>query len=212
MQTPLLLLLLLLLSSPTSAFVYTTNLPGHDKLCLYEDLKQEQHLDLTFMVDSSDGEFEIDFWVMAPGNRITFNNLRQATGSHQVVAEQDGRYAYCFSNYNYPSAKKLTFSHYGPDERDNNQRKFRASVGDEISEEAKKVDQEIMSLAENLRMVRDEQTYMMAREARHRESDTAESTNGRVVIWSLAETALLITVCVWQVWYLRSFFEVKRVV
>ncbi|KAJ3334290.1 p24 complex component [Gonapodya sp. JEL0774] len=40
----------------------------------------------------------------------------------------------------------------------------------------------------------------------------AESTNTRVLVWSLAETALLVSVCVWQVWYLRRFFEVKRVV
>lgn len=40
----------------------------------------------------------------------------------------------------------------------------------------------------------------------------AESTNGRVMWWSLFEAATLVAVCLWQVYYLKRFFEVKRVV
>lgn len=40
----------------------------------------------------------------------------------------------------------------------------------------------------------------------------AESTNDRVKFWSILQTVMLIAVCGWQIFYLKRFFEVKRVV
>ena len=45
----------------------------------------------------------------------------------------------------------------------------------------------------------------------HRSFVAAESTFSRVLSWSLIETGALIAVCLWQVFYLKRFFEVKRV-
>lgn len=49
---------------------------------------------------------------------------------------------------------------------------------------------------------------MVVREATHRM--TAKSTKSRIVWWSLLETVVLIGVCLFQVYYLKRFFEVKR--
>ncbi|MBZ6370642.1 MAG: emp24/gp25L/p24 family protein [Microbacterium hominis] len=48
-------------------------------------------------------------------------------------------------------------------------------------------------------------TLMRARAA-------AESTNDRVKFWSILQTIMLVGVCGWQIFYLKRFFEVKRVV
>ena len=40
----------------------------------------------------------------------------------------------------------------------------------------------------------------------------SESTNSRVVWWSLFEVIVLLAMSLWQVYYLKRFFEVKRVV
>merc|ERR1712032_73981 len=56
----------------------------------------------------------------------------------------------------------------------------------------------------------DQQTYAITREAVHRE--TAESTNSRVMWWTLVEVAALVMLAGFQVYYLRSYFEVKQVV
>lgn len=40
----------------------------------------------------------------------------------------------------------------------------------------------------------------------------AESTNDRVKYWSIVQTCMLFAVCGWQIFYLKRFFEVKRVV
>lgn len=40
----------------------------------------------------------------------------------------------------------------------------------------------------------------------------AESTNARVKWWSIAQLGLLIAVCLFQIHYLKTFFQVKRTV
>lgn len=56
----------------------------------------------------------------------------------------------------------------------------------------------------------DQQQYAITREAVHR--DTAESTNGRVIWWTAVEVLVLIVLAAFQVYYLKSYFEVKQVV
>jgi len=69
---------------------------------------------------------------------------------------------------------------------------------------------EIKSLSENFAQVKDEQSYIVLRERTHR--NTAESTNSRVKWWNMFVIGIVIGESVFQVWWLRRFFEVKRVV
>lgn len=41
---------------------------------------------------------------------------------------------------------------------------------------------------------------------------TSESTNQRVLWWSIAQTIILILTGVWQMRHLKSFFEAKKLV
>ncbi|POW16663.1 hypothetical protein PSTT_01106, partial [Puccinia striiformis] len=61
-----------------------------------------------------------------------------------------------------------------------------------------------------LEAVKEEQQYIVVREKLHR--NTAESTNDRVKWWSLVQTAMVLGVTAWQVFYLKRFFEVKRTI
>mmetsp|Transcript_5289 Transcript_5289/g.15055 ORF Transcript_5289/g.15055 Transcript_5289/m.15055 type:complete len:208 (-) Transcript_5289:164-787(-) len=56
----------------------------------------------------------------------------------------------------------------------------------------------------------DQQQYTITREAVHR--NTAESTNSRVMWWTILEVVLLICLAGFQVYYLRSYFEVKQII
>lgn len=58
--------------------------------------------------------------------------------------------------------------------------------------------------------VKDEQGYIVVRERTHR--NTAESTNARVKWWNIFVIIVVISDFIFQVWWLRRFFEVKRVV
>ena len=55
-----------------------------------------------------------------------------------------------------------------------------------------------------------EQEYMEVRDRIHRGIN--DNTNTRVVMWSFFEACVLVAMTVGQVYYLKRFFEVRRVV
>lgn len=65
----------------------------------------------------------------------------------------------------------------------------------------------VRQLSELLAQVKDEQSYIVLREKTHR--NTAESTNARVKWWSVFQMLVLIGEGIFQVWWLKRFFEVK---
>ena len=64
----------------------------------------------------------------------------------------------------------------------------------------------VKQLTDLLNQVKDEQSYIVVRERTHR--NTAESTNGRVKWWSIFQLGVLIGEGIFQVWWLKRFFEV----
>lgn len=68
----------------------------------------------------------------------------------------------------------------------------------------------IRELAGTLTGVKHEQEYMNVRDKMHRAIN--ESTNSRVVLWSTFEALILLMMTIGQVYYLKRFFEVRRVV
>lgn len=153
---------------------------------------------ITYQVGEG-GHLDIDFWLMDPEGDVLAKQIRQSTGSASITAEKDGRYEYCFSNQMSTMAdKQVSFNVHGiiyiPEEADI----------------VAPVEREIRSLAIGLLAVKDEQEYIVVRERRHR--DTAESTNDRVKWWSVLQAVVLFSVVAWQVYYLKSFFEVKRII
>lgn len=63
------------------------------------------------------------------------------------------------------------------------------------------------SLSELVASVKDEQGYIIVRERTHR--NTAESTNARVKWWSIFQIGILLSQGIFQVWWLKRFFEVS---
>ncbi|SPQ93771.1 GOLD domain-containing protein [Plasmodiophora brassicae] len=72
------------------------------------------------------------------------------------------------------------------------------------------IEVEIRKLTDMVRGIRSEQSYQRARERAFR--DTSESTNSRVMWWSIAQTVFVVVTGVWQVFYLKSFFKKKKLV
>lgn len=69
--------------------------------------------------------------------------------------------------------------------------------------------EQIRLLNNGLRGIRDEQELLMIRETQHRQM--AESTRRRVSWWFVIQTLLLGTVVFFQIWYMKRFFETRRV-
>ncbi|KAF5280621.1 hypothetical protein FQA39_LY05269 [Lamprigera yunnana] len=68
----------------------------------------------------------------------------------------------------------------------------------------------IRQLLDQVEQITKEQNYQRYREERFRQ--TSESTNSRVLWWSLTQTAILLVMGAWQMKHLKSFFEAKKLV
>jgi len=67
---------------------------------------------------------------------------------------------------------------------------------------------ELTDLSEGLELLRDHQSYMNQREDVHKL--TLDSINVKVLCWTILEAVILISMALWQIMYIRSFFETKR--
>ncbi|XP_071793682.1 transmembrane emp24 domain-containing protein 4-like [Asterias amurensis] len=68
----------------------------------------------------------------------------------------------------------------------------------------------IRQLLDQVAQVQKEQNYQRYREERFRQ--TSESTNQRVLWWSLGQTVILLVTGFWQMRHLKGFFEAKKLV
>lgn len=85
-----------------------------------------------------------------------------------------------------------------------------AGAANEHEEGHTKLEDMIRELSSGLTSIKHEQEYMTVRDKFHRAIN--ESTNSRVVLWSVFESLVLVLMTVGQVYYLKRFFEVRRVV
>merc|ERR1712088_26926 len=68
----------------------------------------------------------------------------------------------------------------------------------------------VRQLLDQVEQITKEQNYQRYREERFRQ--TSESTNHRVLWWSLGQTCILVLMGAWQMRHLKSFFEAKKLV
>jgi len=68
----------------------------------------------------------------------------------------------------------------------------------------------VRQLLDQVEQITKEQNYQRYREERFRQ--TSESTNSRVLWWSLGQTCILVVMGAWQMRHLKSFFEAKKLV
>ncbi|KAF8592360.1 supernatant protein factor C-terminal domain-containing protein [Ramaria rubella] len=165
------------------------------KECFFEDLHVNDKMTVTYQVGGG-GNLDIDFWLADPNGLALGKHLKQSTGTVSITTDKDGRHEYCFSNQMSTIADKVvSFNVHGV-----------VYVGED--ETIAPIEREIRDLANGLQSVKDEQEYIVVRERVHR--NTAESTNDRVKWWSIIQAIVLFAVVGWQIYYLKSFFEVKR--
>jgi hypothetical protein len=178
-------------------------LPAHGVECFHEELHRDDTMTVTFQVGDrefgSAGNLEIDFWIMNPTGKMEANDKSISTGDYSFTAKNDGRFVYCFGNQHWGAhSKEVSFNVHGI---------VYVSESDLPSDP---LEAEVRKLSDLLVQVKDEQQYIVIRERTHR--NTAESTNARVKWWNLFVIGVVIGESFFQVWWLRRFFEVKRVV
>jgi len=130
------------------------------------------------------------------GNQV--HQSAVSSGDHSFTASQDGKYTYCFSNEHWSAnSKEVSFNVHG------------IVYVPESEAPQEPIERELKEMSELMATVKDEQGYIVVRERTHR--NTAESTNARVKWWSLFQLGVLIGEGVFQVWWLKRFFEVRSI-
>ncbi|KAI0176585.1 Aminomethyltransferase, mitochondrial [Pestalotiopsis sp. IQ-011] len=182
---------------------HNIQLPAHGRECFHEQLRRDDKMTVTFQVGDrefgSAGNLDIDFWISTPNGQYETFQKSISNGDYSFDAKQDGKYMYCFGNEHWgANSKEVSFNVHG--------------IVYVAEHEADKdpLESEVRQLSDLLVSVKDEQSYIVLRERTHR--NTAESTNSRVKWWNLFVIGMVIGESVFQVWWLRRFFEVKRVV
>jgi len=195
----------LLMSLTVHCDAYFIVVDAHAEECFHDRTVTGTKLGLTFEV-AEGGFLDIDVKITGPDGKVVYNGERESSGKYTFAAYQDGLYTYCFSNAMSTMTPKTVM--------------FSMDIGEEPSKDAtapgadaandNKLDDMIKELHTAMTGVKHEQEYMMIRDRIHRSIN--ESTNSRVVMWACFEAIVLIAMTLGQVYYLKRFFEVRRVV
>lgn len=189
---------------------YFITIDAHAEECFFEKVTTGTKLGLAFEV-AEGGFLDIDIKIYSPDGKIIHEGERESNGRYTFPASMDGVYTYCFSNKMSTMTPKIVMFSMDvgvTEEKTHGETAEGAAEGGDGSN--KNMEDMIRELSTALSGVKHEQDYMEVRERIHRSIN--DNTNSRVVLWSVFEALVLVAMTIGQVYYLKQFFEVRRVV
>jgi len=192
-----------------SCSAYFITVDAHAEECFFDKVKMGTKMGLMFEV-AEGGFLDIDVRIEGPDGKVVHQGERESNGKYTFAAHMDGVYKYCFSNQMSTMTPKIVM--FTMDVGDAPSTDSPGGGGGEEGGEAShnKLEDMIKELSTALTGVKHEQEYMAVRDRIHRSIN--ENTNSRVVMWSFFEALVLVSMTLGQVYYLKRFFEVRRVV
>merc|ERR1712133_259894 len=190
---------------PTSNGYFTT-IDAHAEECFFDKVTAGTKMSLMFEV-AEGGFLDIDVKINGPDGKEIYKGERESNGKYTFAAHIDGVYQYCFSNQMSTMTPKIVMFSMDIGEAPSDPTKDEEG-GEEASHN--KLEDMIKELSTALTGVKHEQEYMQVRDRIHRAIN--ENTNSRVVMWSFFEALVLVAMTLGQIYYLKRFFEVRRVV
>jgi len=194
------LLLIVALLQVTFADKMTIQIEPKKSECFFFDASAGQTMQLSFFVTRG-GLLDIDLKVNGPDNQQLYAGLIFESSVQVFTASRAGAYEFCFSNAMARWTPKIISFELKVD--------LESEKKDPLSKSSlDPIEQTINRIRDSLDQIQKDQKYLRIREQKHR--DTAESTNSRVLWFSIFESSILLGLTLGQVFYLRKVFDTKR--
>eukprot|EP01060_Flectonema_neradi_P022907 TRINITY_DN31127_c0_g1_i1.p1 TRINITY_DN31127_c0_g1~~TRINITY_DN31127_c0_g1_i1.p1 ORF type:complete len:198 (+),score=21.32 TRINITY_DN31127_c0_g1_i1:43-636(+) len=186
-----------LLSAVALSVGITVKVEPRSEECIQEEIKDHGvPITMIFQVTAG-GELDIDCTITDQRGNIIQSYKGQQDGRHHWTSVGSGSYKICFGNHMARWTPKWV--------------SFYISVGNSPNtarlEHLDPIEQTIIQLSQGLTELQDEQKLLRAVERLHR--DTIDTTNTRILYWSIFEAIVLVTMGLFQIYYLKRFLEVK---
>ncbi|KAM7541346.1 hypothetical protein Aperf_G00000043151 [Anoplocephala perfoliata] len=184
------------------SFGYFVTIDANGEECFFDRAKAGDRLTLFFEV-SEGGFYDINVKLTGPDGSTLYEVEKESSGHYSFTASTDGKYTYCFNNrMSTVTPKTVLFA------LEKGSSLIEKEEG--IAPEQSKLVDMVNELSNAVLNAKHEMEYLEVRENLHRAIN--ENTNSRVVLWAIFEAIIIVGMSLGQVYYLKRFFEVRRMV
>eukprot|EP01135_Chromosphaera_perkinsii_P002252 Nk52_evm38s221 gene=Nk52_evmTU38s221 len=190
-----------------SEYQMTVMVDSGDMVCVYENIKAGLPYSVDFQVIAG-GALDIDISLFTPHGGMVVYQLAQTDGVYHRTAEEEGDYKLCFGNSMSTVTEKWVYFEFSVDPENEYADFDKEAASGSQDHEYDTLIGKTTTIRQHLHDTSHTQMYLRYRESRHRH--TAESTNERVMMWSIMECAVLVGMAVLQVHFVKQFFKTEK--
>ncbi|KAL8826119.1 MAG: hypothetical protein Q9170_007526 [Blastenia crenularia] len=189
-----------------SATALTYKLQPNEKACFFS-FADKQGLKLAFyFAVQSGGSFDVDYSVVGPNEKTIMEGTKERQGDFVFTAKEQGEYRFCFNNEMSTFAEKMVDFEIAV-ENESRDAQLPSKQGTS-PEQTSALEESILKVSRDLSTINRNQKYFRTRE--NRNMSTVKSTESRIFNFSVAESALMVSMAGLQVFIVRFFFQGAR--